>query len=354
LSSRTRLAGVAAVAAIAVMAMAAAASARTLVVTPGHSIQKKIDKANAGDTVIVQAGTYRESLDINKRLHLAGQGAILTEGAPGHTLCNSMPGPDLVGICVHGKLKFSGGGAPKIVHRVRGIEISGFRVRGFSAEGIFGFGTRGLRVHNNRLAHNGGYGLFSLNGGHVHLVHNVARGNGAPGLYVGDSPNARAEIRGNRSVRNGGEGILLRHASIGVVRRNVLAHNCIGLMVLADAPGPAGSFTISGNRVVNNNKACKGDPDEGLPPMSGVGIALLGAHDTVVKNNVVRNQSAAHASFIHGGIVVGRGIRGTPPRADRIFGNVSLGNSPDVFWDSSGSVRFHSNLCRTSRPGSVC
>src|SRR4051794_14818759 len=192
------------------MASASTASARTLVVTPGHSIQKKIDKAHPGDRVLVQAGTYRESLDIDKRLHLAGQGAVLTEGAPGHGLCNSMPGPDLVGICVHGKLKFSGGGAPKIVHRVRGIEISGFRVRGFSAEGIFAFGTRGLRVDNNRLGHNGGYGLFSLNGGRIHLVHNVARGNDEPGLYVGDSPRARAEIRGNRSVGNGGEGILLR------------------------------------------------------------------------------------------------------------------------------------------------
>jgi hypothetical protein len=88
--------------------------------------------------------------------------------------------------------------------------------------------------------------------------------------------------------------------------------------------------------------------------MSGIGIALLGAHDTVVKRNVVRNQSAAHASFVHGGIIVGKGVRGSPPRGDLIFGNVSLNNSPDVLWDGSGSVRFHSNLCRTSRPGSVC
>src|SRR5688572_21215685 len=102
------------------MAPAATASARTLVVTPGQSIQSKIDKAGAGDTVLVRAGTYRESLDIDKRLHLHGQGAVLLEGARGRSLCNQM-GPVKVGICVHGKLKFSGGGPPELVHRVRGV-----------------------------------------------------------------------------------------------------------------------------------------------------------------------------------------------------------------------------------------
>jgi nitrous oxidase accessory protein NosD len=353
LISRKRLAVLAAVAAVAVTASASTASARTLVVTPGHSIQKKIDKAHAGDTVVVQAGTYRESLDINKRLELRGQGAVLTEGAPGHGLCNSMPGPDLVGICAHGKLKFSSAGAPKIVHRVRGIEISGFRVRGFSAEGIFAYGTRGLRVHNNRLGHNGGYGLFSLNGGRIHLVHNVARGNGDFGLYVGDSPRAHAVIRNNRTVGNTG-GILVRHASIGVIKHNVVAHNCVGIWVLADAPGPTGNWLVAGNRVWANNTFCPPDPDEGGPPLSGIGILVLGAHDTVIRHNVIRGHRKAHPSAAYGGIVIRPGFAGTQPKGVVVNANVALGNRPDINWNGSGGVRFRDNLCRTSRPGSVC
>ena len=350
--SGKRFVCLAAVVALAVMATASTASARTLVVSPGHSIQKKIDKANAGDTVIVQAGVYRESIDVDKRIDLRGQGAVLTEGPPGHGLCNSMPGPDLVGICVHGKLRFSGGGAPTLVHRVRGVEISGFRVRGFSAEGLFAYGTRGMRIHNNRFGHNGGYGLFSLNGGRVHLVHNVARDNDDYGLYVGDSPRARAVIRNNRSVDNHG-GILLRHASIGVVKHNVTAHNCVGIWVLADAPGPAGNWLISGNRVWANNKACKADPDEG-PALSGLGIVVLGAHDTVVRHNIVRGQRKVHPSALYGGILIRPGFAGTQPKHVVINANVALGNRPDINWNGTGSVRFHSNLCRTSRPGSVC
>jgi nitrous oxidase accessory protein NosD len=354
LSSSKRLAALAAITVVASVALVATASARTLVVEPGDSIQKKIDKADPGDRVLVRAGVYHQSLDIDKRIDLHGQGAVLVEGGIGSSLCNQMDPSHkhLVGICVHGKLKF-GAGPPTLVHRVRGVEISGFRIRGFGGDGVFGFGTKGLHFHNNRLGHNGGYGIFSLNGSHVHLVHNVARDNRDFGFYIGSSPRARAEIRGNRSVDNTG-GILLRSASHGVVKHNVVAHNCVGIWALADAPGPTADWTIAGNRVWANNKACAADPGEGGPPLSGIGILLLGAQDTVVRNNVVRGQSKAHPSAAHGGIVIRPGFGGTLPNGDVIAGNVALGNRPDINWDGSGHVRFRDNLCRSSRPGSVC
>lgn len=348
---RRGIAGTAVLTALALVAITASASARTLVVQPGQSIQGHVDRAHGGDTVLVMAGTYRQSIDVNKGIKLRGQGAVLKPGPPGRSLCNRGGGGTKTAICVHGKLRFSGQGGPSLQRPVRNVTVSGFRVRGFSGDGIFGFGTRQLRVVNNRFVRNGGYGVFSLLSRRTRLIHNIARRNDDFGFYVGDSPRARAVIRSNRAVGNHG-GILLRHASIGRVTRNVVARNCVGIWVLADAPGPAGHWLIAGNRVIANNRACAAE-EEG-PPLSGLGILLIGAHDTVVRNNVVRQHRRLHPTVAAAGIAVVRGDRSVPRRV-RLVHNVALGNRPnDVLWDRSGGVRFVENLCRRSSPRRIC
>jgi nitrous oxidase accessory protein NosD len=351
LRSRKRFAGAVALAAIGIGVLAAGASANTLVVLPGHSIQAKINRAHPGDTVIVSAGTYRESLALSKGIRLEGQGSFLKQPAhPAKSLCNQ--GGDVVGICVTGRIKVGQNGQPKIVHRVGNVRISGFRIRGFKGEGIFAYGTRGMRVKNNRLIKNGDYGVFSLSGVGTRYIDNIASGSGEAGFYIGDSKNARAFVHGNRSA-NSMEGIFLRHSNNITASGNVLAGNCVGLLALADAPGPAGNMRIAGNRVIANNKGCGGG-SEG-PPLSGLGIALFGAHDVIVTGNVVRQQRSLHKSVASAGIAVGKGLGGTPPKHDLISGNVSLGNRPlDILWDRSGTVAFHSNACRRSNPGFIC
>jgi nitrous oxidase accessory protein NosD len=259
----------------------------------------------------------------------------------------------LTGICVHGRLDFSNPAGPTLAHFVPNVSIRGFRIRGFSGDGIFGFGTRDMQVRNNRLIGNRGYGLFSVLGKRPRIRHNVATRNREAGIYVGDSPAAHAVVRNNRASRNG-TGILLRHASIGRVTHNVVVGNCVGIEVLADAPGPAKKWLIAGNRAIGNNRACPGDPDEG-PALSGIGIALFGARDTVVRNNVVRHHRREHPSLISAGIVVARGAQGSPPRRDRVVGNLALGNRPnDIAWDGSGGVNFVANACRRAKPGKIC
>ena len=49
-------------------------------VTTGDTIQSGIDKAVAGDVVCVEAGTYTESVTINKGIHLVADGTVILNG----------------------------------------------------------------------------------------------------------------------------------------------------------------------------------------------------------------------------------------------------------------------------------
>jgi nitrous oxidase accessory protein NosD len=347
------------VAAAAFCAQAGVASARTFVVKPHHSIQAAINKAKRGDTVAVQRGTYREALVINtNRVTLKGRSAVLKPPAKApHTLCSKIDPAGLTGICVVGDVTPSNGGMPTVKKTVNGVTIFGITVKGFTGNGILGFATKNLTVSHTHLLKNGSYGVFSNTSSGTRYLNNVSSGNHAPGLYIGDSPRARSSVIGNRSVNNDGEGLLARDADFGIVRDNVFARNCAGILVLADAPGPATDWTISHNEVRKNNNACAGDPSESEPPLSGIGIALLGAANTSVANNTVTGNSKGNNESLASGGILAMTLPGAPtaPSNDIIRNNHLSANSPfDLFWDMTGTTTFKGNHCTTSSPSGLC
>ena len=353
-------AAVLAVVATGALVLVPGAAAKTRTVTPGHSIQAAIDKSQPGDTVFVEKGTYKGSLDIStNRVTLEGErGTVLKQGPPGKSLCNQFsesPGA-LVGICVHGVIAMPAGGQPEVTKEVEGVVVRHLTLKGFGGDGVFIFGGRKTILRAVHLLGNGGYGAFSNTSRGTRFVNNDVQDNGAPGLYVGDSPNANATIRGNFVKNNHGEGVLLRNASHGHVRKNILKGNCAGLLVLADAPGPARKWTIVQNAASQNNKACAGEPDEGEPAISGIGIGLFGAKDTTVFNNALYRNRDKHPSIAHGGIVVTKGVGGTPEHNLLIKANALTENSPfDISWDKAGDlISFVDNQCSTSKPSSIC
>lgn len=341
--------------------VAAPAAATTRVVLPGRSIQAALNASQPGDTVRLQRAVYRESLQMSTdRVTLDGAGATLRPpAAKPPTLCNQ-GGSTMVGVCVVGQVTFAGNGPPTVVRRVRRVRITRVRVRGFSGDGIFALGAARFRLDHSRLTANGGYGTFSLNARGVTYADDYSAANGDAGFYVGESEPAGVRITRNTSIGNAAEGILLRSAAGGRVTRNRLAGNCIGLLVLAGAPGRAGGFIISRNRVTANNRFCAGDPDERIPPTSGLGIGLAGPTATVVSDNAVsgnRPSARCHGRCpAPGGISVFTLVPRFGPANDLIAGNVVLGNRPfDLRWDRSGRrVRFAGNICRTSRPRGLC
>jgi hypothetical protein len=326
------------------------------VVEPGGSIQEAVDAAAPGDTIVVQAGTYRESVVITTDgLRILGKGAVLEPpGEAEPTLCDDPEGEGGEnGFCLAGEVDFETG---EVGDRVEDVTIQGFTIRGFAANGILALGAADAEFSRNVTDGNGEYGIAAFASTGTRIVGNRTSGSGEAGIYVGDSPDADVSIHHNETFDNL-FGIFLRNAEGGSVAFNKVHGNCLGVLVLGDAPGPAGEFAVTANAVRDNTKACPGG--EEAPPLSGVGIALVGAHDNTLRFNLVTGNRPGGETAFSGGVVVISGFTeegptGTPSSGNRVVANLVLGNEPDLFWDERGENTFAANICRTSVPEEIC
>jgi len=350
---------------LAFVAAQGVAEAKTVVVHPGQSIQRAVNRAHRGDTVRLAPGTYHQNVTIRKRISLVGAGwgrhgsRLFPAAHPVPSVCSS-PG-SVHGICVAGR--FDQHGNP--VAPVSGVTIRNLSVHEFSGFGIGMFIANGTTVRGVAAVGNGEYGIsgFVLHG--VRFVHDLARSNGAPGFYIGDSPRANAVVAGNRAFRNGtsgveGIGILIRDSSWGRMWGNVARNNCAGIVIVdsGENPAPTTHWSGWGNVASHNNRECTAEQGGGAPSLSGIGITLFGASHSSLRANWTNGNRPSGPSVFSGGIVVASAAPagGADPVGDLVKRNHAHRNSPfDILYDGSGSGnRFVKNDCGTSSPSWIC
>ncbi|MGW7385197.1 right-handed parallel beta-helix repeat-containing protein [Streptomyces sp. NPDC054794] len=346
---------------------AAAAHHHLLLVRPGESIQKAVDAAQPGDTVLIAPGTYYESVKITTpQLTLRGTGLGMTVIKPdpkvvpkptATTSSNADTTQDTAtcaeggnGICVVGTK----------TRDIEGVTVSDLTVTGFSRTGVFGMATDGMTVRRVYAVKNGVWGIAQERSVRGVFKYNYARDNGDAGLFLANTVKAEqgaTDTLGTLVQRNRLEGnrigLTVRRLRNLTVADNYVTGNCAGVFVVGDENKPkAGDMLVTDNRVAANNKSCP--KTERLPELQGSGIVLTGAEKTTVTGNVITDH--AGKSPLSGGIVLFKSFVGVTSEQNRIESNTLDNNSPAdlVNTDTGRNNTFTGNRCRASKPSGMC
>jgi parallel beta-helix repeat protein len=265
---------------------ASAVAGNTIVVRT--TIQAAVDAAQPGDTILVPAGTYRESVLVKKsEITIVGTRAAIIDAAGSRS-----------GIRVGTGTISRGGPAPSCPPlAVTGFRLVGLTITHASFSGVFLVGVNGYRLTRTSYVDNPVYGPFPVcsSNGLIDFNHVVGGGSAAgpsldTGIYAGDDN--RVTIRQN-SVTNHAIGIVVENTTHAIVQDNLLKGNTAGIYaaVFPNHPTPlTDDVVIERNRVVHNNlpnpvPADSGDA-AGLIP-TGTGIVNLGGDRVVIRNNTV-------------------------------------------------------------------
>lgn len=344
------LACTAAVVASGLGAAPSAGSWRVHRVQPGESIQKAVDAAKPGDTVLLSPGLYHESVTITTSdVTLRGMNADSTVIVPDATSTRACAKAGN-GICVSGTEG----------RRVERVTVRALTLKNFTKSGLWATRTDRLKVQGVTAEKNGQWGLAQERSVRGVFSHNIAEHNGDAGLFVSNTvdreegaQDAKAlKIRDNLLLGNR-IGVTVRRLRNLTVEHNEITGNCTGVFVVGDESAPhAGALSVSRNYVYQNNKKCPATAR--LPFLQGSGIVLTGTEKTLVARNRVEDNVGT--SPLSGGIVLFKSFVGALNERNEIRDNVVLRNgTADLANRDTGKGNiFQGNRCSVSEPAGMC
>src|ERR687897_524107 len=159
------------------------AGAPSSVVGPGESIQKGVNAAHPGDTIVVR-GVHREDVVISKNgIKLRSDDATLKPPARAGSPCSKAVGPE--GICILGDVDPEAG---EVNEYVKDVRVSGFTVKGFDEAAIEAVGASNATITGNRAVGSGDTAIGTFLSVGTKILTNVTRGPGGAGSGLAKSP----------------------------------------------------------------------------------------------------------------------------------------------------------------------
>ena len=282
---------------VAIFATATAAEAKVHRVKPGQSIQAAIDKAKAGDTILVWPGDYQETGNADYGLRISTERLRLIAKTN-----RRKKGPQKVRILHYGTQETGVYAAPagcefrdsECPETLKGFVIRGFTVEGFPQNGIQTRWVDGFKFVRNESVNNLNNGIYPTLSANGLVLKNVSYGSLDTAMWVAGSENVR--VIGNE-VFGSPIGFEITVSNNVYAAYNDIHDNTVGVGLFH--PNAAGNpplpemknWVIAHNRIYDNNlpnPAPPGTFQAGVP--AGVGVLMLGVSDHVIwKNHVEGN-----------------------------------------------------------------
>jgi parallel beta-helix repeat protein len=275
------------------------AAADSSVLGPGKSIQKAVNAADPGDTIVVR-GVHREDVAIRKDcIKLRGDDAVIEPPAKADSPCSRAFGPEA--ICVLGDVNLE---TFEVKKRVKDVSVSGFTIRGFQEGGpgdepafsIDLTGTRDATVAGNRTVGNVAGGVVVSGGIDVTVANNDVIGNpksDAAGILVSDSSlNTKVVKNTVKSYPEGENAIdVLFDSTNTTIEGNDFIGNWLGAYIV-DSPG---------TKIISNEMSRSG--------IIGTYVAGQKSQDSkIVGNDISGGPWGIYVQDTHEGSVVGNKV----------------------------------------------
>jgi hypothetical protein len=303
-----------------------------------RTIQGAVNAADAGDTIKVRRGVYREAVRINGRK----KRYLKLIGNP------SRPG----------RVVLDGGGRKQngiAVNDADEVTVSGFKARHYRANGFFFTNLNGYTMNHLIAQQTGVYGLYAFNtiGGRILNSEAYYVNDGA--FYIGQTPPQDNPVQTLvRNVEGWGSpiGFSATNMRYVTITKSRFYNNAVGIVPNAldseKFPPPEDNVIVDNDIFWNNLNFHEGDPpfeprEEGTAALApiGTGILLLGGRDHRIENNRI------HGNFLTGiaaidGILLPAGSPAISLDRNIVRDNqFGLGgtdaNGRDVAYDGSGS-----------------
>ncbi|MEM8707251.1 MAG: hypothetical protein AAGE98_12390, partial [Actinomycetota bacterium] len=307
------------------------------------TIQEAVDAAEPGDLVLIDEGTYNESVVVetdNVVIRGVDRQTVVLDGMHSEEMAN--------GIIVFGN----------------GVAVENLTVQNYFSNGVFFTGDydsdfilRGYRVSYVNALNNRVYGIYAFNAEYGLIDNTYAAGHTDSGYYVGQCQPCNAVLSNNLSEYN-----TLAYSGTNAggdlyIVNNEFRMNRVGVTpntLNSEELAPQRGATFAGNWIHTNGNPETSKGGDIWELAYGVGMVLPGANENLVTRNLIENNrnGGVAVSFLPDGDTLWLAENNT------ITDNVMRGNGIDVVMVDQGGFAslgncFAGNTFDTSRPADI-